>query len=206
MMKIVCSSCHLAFDYVKLVKGRLPKYCDNCRKEANKAYVKKWKDKKKAKSITKKWNEKPKVEQPQVTTQVVEVNDVREFRADQSVVPYVPYVEELTSIAQKLVSIKQDVKALSSKISSEQSVADKEDTTFLHIIETLDRFNGHEAFDLLKREKEKRVARRDCKVIGQLLFQISSGIPENALQIVVEGIKKNNETREQFKRDINEVR
>lgn len=213
-VKIVCKMCGKEFEYYrKSNKGVLPNYCSNdCRilaqKEAAKRYIEKAKDKKAAKSKMKKvlaenvnelLNSPQKIVREHIATSMIINSKIEEPVVETiETVGYVreemPRADELTmrvlDFAMRLGQLKYEGHELLNELSKMTSEYDKQDESFLHLIEAMDKVTIEQMQEIWKKEADARTNRRDTKTLYKIINSMIYNIPQHPHQYAREAIER----------------
>ena len=154
VIKLNCERCGNAFTYEKKsLKGKLPIYCEDCKKEL-------------IQESKKKYNMKQKNKQP--------IIDTNKYKADNN---YTAYVNRTLDLLGQLDTLRVNMCNLASELNEYQSNYDKQDQEFIHQIELNDFENGDEALRFVNSWHKDRASRRNVKNLIKLLRDVLNVIP-----------------------------
>jgi len=200
LMVLTCQKCGKNFEYTKKSwGGGLPKYCsDVCRaaavKESKKKYIENAKDKKRAKSMLKK-----------MQSQVYNIVDATPNNQSEDIAykrDVLPKADTLTmevlNFAMRLGQIKYEGNQLLEKLNKLKSEQDKQDQTFLHLVESMNSVTIDQMKDIWQKEADNRANRRDAKTLYSIVNQLIASVPQNPHQYAKGLIDRKDKLNEQY--------
>lgn len=95
------------------------------------------------------------------------------------------YVGELRGIAREINALRYKIFEKYQELGREQSIYDKEDSDFLHLIEDID-LDDVNALEKIRQAKESRKNRRSTKERQRVLHTLLNSLPENAEKLVLD--------------------
>lgn len=167
-----CKFCGSEFEAPS--RGRKREYCykDECiRKARNEA--------------CKRYHEK--LKEPKEEVKVVEETKIKEKVQESKI--SADEIGELRQLGREINALKFKVFEIYQALGKEQSIYDKEDTDFLHLIENID-LDDINVIEKIKQAKENRKNRRSIKERQRILHTLLNIFPENAEKLVLDLIKQ----------------
>jgi len=147
-----CKRCKEDFLYEYHGSGKKPDYCPNCRTEVTNELKQKYKD-----------NRKADVEVPTPTT-TRQTNDEN-------------YADKIAQLLMQLDSLRVSMCETMSQMRKYQSDYDKNDQSYLHILENIDTSDTNEIQKMIIDWKNSRNNRRNIKDLMQVLSGVLDMIP-----------------------------
>ena len=158
IIKLSCERCGETFNYERRsLKGKLPMYCESCKKELISESKQKYRDKQKNLGLSKNV-----------------IIDTNKYKADND---YMSYVNRTLELLGQLDTLRVNMCNLASELSEYQSRYDKQDQEFMHQIELNNFTNGVEALKFVNDWHQDRASRRNVKNLMKLLGDVLNVIP-----------------------------
>ena len=177
---LTCKNCGEDFLYDYRGSGKKPDYCEKCKKEVARKYLREYRKTQKEKSKTKRFVPVESV------TEIIPV--VERVESDFYVDEYSQLTQKVSELLMALDTTRVELCNVAKQISDYQSGYDKSDQTFLHKLENFNMGDSTQAVKFLTEWQTSRKNRRNVKDLITLVGNTINSIPyknyANALPIL----------------------